>query len=238
MLYPKLERQHRLVRVWSNRELKKLSGLFTGTVINVSAADDQDKEGGVYSDYFLNKSAYFITNYAGDDGYQSRENEILLDMSLNLPDELKYRFDVVFNHTMLEHVFDIFTAFRNLCQLSKDIVIVVVPFSQVQHAVNRSYGDYWRFTPLALRKLFEENGLKVIYEAESPFQDSSVYLFFVGSRHPEKWEGFVPDFTPIKQSGKWIGTTTTTADGVHSTFNYSRLKKLIRNLFQRVHLSS
>ena len=40
--------------------------------------------------------------------------------------------------------------------MSKDIVIVVVPFLQEQHA---EYGDYWRFTPLTLKSFEQTQGI-------------------------------------------------------------------------------
>lgn len=74
--------------------------------------------------------------------------------------EIANRFDVVFNHTVLEHIFDVNKAFENLCKMSKDIVIVVVPFCKNKYA---EYGDYWRFTPLAVQKLFVKNSMDLIY---------------------------------------------------------------------------
>ena len=43
-----IERKHRLPRVWSNAELRRLAGLFDGDVVNVSAWRDEDKEGRRY----------------------------------------------------------------------------------------------------------------------------------------------------------------------------------------------
>ncbi len=200
-----INRQAKLARLWSNQELRKVAKLFPGNIVNVSASDDGDKEGGYYGDYFEAKTSYTITNYTGDRGYQSRDNEILLDITSDLPEELKSKFDVVFNHTMLEHVFDIFTAFKNLCELSKDVVILVVPFAQYQHAVGKSFEDYWRFTPTAIQELFQRNNFQVIYESESPYEDAAIYLFFVASRYPEKWEDIIPKYEAIKRAGAWIG---------------------------------
>ena len=117
---------------------------------------------------------------------------------------MEQRFDVVFNHTTLEHIFDVRRAFANLCRLSRDVVIVVVPFAQQQHET-ASFGDYWRFTPSCLRQLYAENGLSVLYEGESPHADAASYLFFVGSRHPERWRGRLPTGPPIGTAGRWIG---------------------------------
>ena len=198
------DKQFRIARLWSNREMKKLGPLFPSDVVNVSAWDDRDKEGRHYKDYFSKASGYYYTNYTGIRGYQQQKNEYLVDLTKNLPEELKRRFDVVFNHTTLEHIFDVRKAFKNLCDMTKDIVIVIVPFSQVQHETE-SYKDYWRFTPSCIREMFKENGLDVIYEAESKHKKAAVYLLFVASRNAQKWKEQMPKCECIKEAGKSIG---------------------------------
>lgn len=198
------DRQFRIARIWSNKVMKQLASLFSGDCVNVSAWDDRDKEGGHYKDYFVNVSSYQYTNYKGTRGLQQQENEYFLDLSNDLPNELRERFDVAFNHTTLEHVFDVQKAFSNICNMSKDIVIIVVPFSQTQHETD-SYKDFWRFTPSCLREMFRKNGLEVIYEAESKYKNAAIYLLFVGSRHPEDWKDKMPKFELIKEAGNWIG---------------------------------
>jgi len=138
-------------------------------------------------DYFIHSSEYWISNYESEfRGFQGNlENEIFLDLTKPLPDELKQKFDVVFNHTTLEHIFDIFIAFKNLCELSKDVVIVVIPFLQEQHA---EYGDYWRITPLAIEELFRRNNMKLIYINFNDWSNGSIYIFAIGSKYPEKWK--------------------------------------------------
>lgn len=200
----RVDRQFRIVRIWSNREIKRLAPLFTGDVVNVSAWDDRDKEGGRYRDYFSNASQYYYTNYGGVRGYQEQENEYYLDLTRDLPKELYKRFDVVFNHTTLEHIYDVRRAFKNLCDMTTDAVIVVVPFSQVEH-VTESYADYWRFTPSCLRAMFRENGLEVIYESESKHKRAAIYLLFVASRDAHKWRERMPSFQPITEAGMSIG---------------------------------
>ncbi len=170
----------------------------------MSAWDDRDKEGGKYKNYFSKASGYYYTNYTGTRGYQQQENEYLVDLTKDLPKELYQRFDVVFNHTTLEHIFDIRKAFENLCNMTKDVSIVVVPFSQVQHETE-SYKDYWRFTPSCMREMFRENGLEVIYEAESKDKKAAIYLLFVASRNPRKWKEQMPKLEPIREAGKLIG---------------------------------
>ena len=185
-----LERKFRVPRCWSNQELLKMAHLFQGSIANVSGWMDADKEGKKYKDYFTRASEYWITNYKPEArGFQGNQtNEIYLDLAAPLEQELKGRFDVVFNHTVLEHVFKIETAFTNLCSMSKDVVVIVVPFLQEQHG---AYGDYWRFTPQAVEKLFSENGLTTLYMNFNDSANASIYLFAVGARCPERWDSIV-----------------------------------------------
>lgn len=191
------------VRAWSNRELRRISGLFHGDVANVSGWEDKDKEGDFYRNYFPNASSYTVTNF-GLHKARTEPAGIDLDLTGDLPEHLAGGFDVVFNHTTLEHVFDVFTAFRNLARMSRDIVILVVPFIQ-QHHEAEDYGDFWRFTPSCVRKLFETNGLTPIYESFSNMKHRVNYLFFVGSRHPDRWEGKLPPHKRLRWIGKWVG---------------------------------
>jgi len=180
-----IDRKYYLPRIWSNRELEKFSQLFFGDIVNVSGWQDLDKEGKHYKDYFINANTYTLTNYKSDArGFQGYENEIFLNLEEELPPELLNKFDVVFNHTVLEHIYDVDTAFRNLCLLSKDIIILVVPFLQQMHA---SYGDYWRFTPLAIKKMFENNGMSLLYLSFNSDKNASVYIFCIASKSPANW---------------------------------------------------
>lgn len=181
-----IDRIHRLPRVWSNRELEKFAQLFNGDIVNVSGWKDIDKEGRHYKDYFVNASSYTITNFKSEArGLQGYSNEIFLDLEEDLPSNLHQRFDTAFNHTTLEHIYEVHKAFSNLCMLSKDIVIVVLPFLQQYHS---TYGDYWRFTPLAIKKMFEDNGFALVYQSFNSHKRSSVYTFTIASRQPEKWK--------------------------------------------------
>jgi len=178
------DRRFRVPRVWSNRELERVASLFKGEIVNVSGWKDIDKEGRRYRDYFLNADEYHVSNYVADArGFQGDlENEFFLDLTKPVDPSLK--FDVVFNHTVLEHVYEVHQAFSNLCDMSNDIVIVVLPFIQEEHA---DYGDYWRFTPQVVDKLFQANGLETIYVNYNQDPMSSVYVFAIGSRKPEAW---------------------------------------------------
>lgn len=201
-----VDRLFRLPRIWSNRELKKIAYLFYGSVINVSAGEDIDKEGSSYRDYFTNAEKYWISNFAPGTyrGYMGKDNELLIDLSNDLSGEYVGAFDLVFNHTTLEHIYDVKKAFNNLCKLSKDAVIIVVPFAQVQHETE-SYKDYWRFTPEVMRRLFADNGFSVLYESASPYKNSGVYLFYFASKNPERWHNCTPEYEKVDLAGSWIG---------------------------------
>lgn len=186
-----MDRIFRLPRVWSNQELSKFAHLFEGNIANVSGWKDIDKEGKYYRDYFYKASSYTITNYKSEArGFQGLEGEIFLDLTQELPEDLVNRFDVVFNHTVLEHIYEVHKAFENLCKMTKDIAIVVVPFLQEMHT---DYGDYWRFTPLTLKNLFEDNNMTLIYCSFNSHPNASVYLFCIASKNSEKWKNTIPN---------------------------------------------
>ncbi len=197
-----VDRKFRVPRLWSNRELRRFAHLFTGDVVNVSGWRDSDKEGGLYKDYFKNAKSYTITNYKSEaKGYQGFDNEIFLDLEKPLPKELIRKFDVVYNHTTLEHIYDFKKAFENICLMSRDIVIIVVPFLQQMHA---DYGDYWRFTPLAMKRMFEDNGMKVLYSSFNEDKLCSVYLFFIATRkNIKKWDKIIRNEFEYKAKNKF-----------------------------------
>jgi hypothetical protein len=217
-----ISRKFRLTRLWSNKELRKIASFFSGDIVNVSGWDDRDKEGGNYKKYFKNASNYYYTNYPGERGTSNLKNEFFCDLSKDLSAELENRFDVVFNHTTLEHIFDVRKAFSNICKMSKDIVIIVVPFCQAQHET-MDWKDYWRFTPSAMRELYKENGLDIIYESASEYTNSAIYLFYVGSKNSDKWNNsfLINNKKELGDCGKWIGESLT-----------ERIKKNIKRILR------
>lgn len=224
-----IDGKFRKARIWSNQELKLLSSLFTGDIANISAGDDIDKEGSTYREYFFNAKSYTITNFSGAEyrGFKNRPNEIELDLTGNIPKKLQGKFDAVFNHTTLEHIFDVNKAFYNLCELTSDIVILVVPFCQVQHE-NDGYFDYWRFTPTALRKMFYDQGLSVIYESANNEFNTSVYLFFIASKHPKNWRNKMPAYKPLEKVGDWVGSEVALKK-IYQIIKIKIIAKLSRN---------
>lgn len=202
-------RKFRKARIWSNNCLRKYVDNFSGDICNISGANDDDKEGNKYRDYFKKAKSYTITNYSGYRGYTGQEGELLLDLEADLSPEFEKRFDVVFNHTTLEHIYNIEKAFSNIAAMAKDASIIVVPWMQEVH-VSDSYKDYWRFSPYAMEALFEKNGFHmVVCEYNNDF-DTAVYLFCIAIRK-EKLEKY-PSFKPITLSnemlcppGGWMG---------------------------------
>lgn len=191
---------HKIPRFWSNDELKKFAFMFEGRVVNVSAWEDKDKQGSEYSRYFSNSAEYWVTNYKSDmRGLSGLNNELYLDLEAELPDDLSERFDAVFNHTTLEHVFNLHQAVDNLVKMSKDILILVVPVMQQVHVAptsgsvyNSEYGDFWRFTPQAIERLLRERGMTVCYMSFNTHRLASVYAFCIATKNPEKWVDSFP----------------------------------------------
>lgn len=174
-------------REWSNAELERIAPFCAGSVVNVSGWRDEDQRGRLYKSYFAKADNYIVSNFVGARA-DSEVPSIELDLTKDLPEELAGRFDVVFNHTTLEHVYEVQKAFSNLCNLSKDTVILVTPFIQQVHFSAGSYGDYWRFTPMCLRKMFADNGLSVVYQSSNDNEWYISYVFTVATKQPERWK--------------------------------------------------
>lgn len=170
-------------------------------MINVSGEKDLDKQAREYRKYFINASEYSISNYELFD----IQNEILLDLEKELPVEYKNKWDVVFNHTVLEHIYDVRTAFANLCAMGRKAVVIVVPFVQGVHYKEGVYADYWRPTPLAIKKMFEENGFEMLYYTCNDMEYTNTYLLCVGVREEYAEEYRMLDNRPHNyHAGKWV----------------------------------
>jgi hypothetical protein len=95
--------------------------------------------------------------------------------------------------------------------LSKDIVIFVVPQFQKIHDYKRGYKDYWRFTPFSVDKLFNRNGLSVLYRKTTYGFSESMYLFYIASKKPDKWKKHFPELLEVEDylNSKNDGTSLT-----------------------------
>ena len=193
-----------------------------------------------YKDYFINANIYYLSNYKTEAyGLQGYKNEFFLDLEKELDKNLINRFDVVFNHTTLEHIYNVKVAFQNLCLLTKDIIILVVPFLQQMHG---EYGDYWRFTPFAIKRMFEENDMTVLYSSFNNNKRSSVYLFFIASKNPEKWKdkifnkfNYKCKKNPLDLFENYVGCRAITnswlyrIDSLLGTVIFQRLRNIFKN---------
>ena len=190
-------------REWSNRELAKVAGVFDGAVINVSGWRDEDQRGGHYRDYFPRAASYVVSNFRGTRGMEADDpNAVFIDLEGELQDELKGRYQVAFNHTTLEHIFEIRKAIANICALSSDTVILVTPFLQAVHFEPGAFGDYWRPTPMCLNRMLEDNGFTTVYQTCNDTPWHYVYVFTVACRNPKRPIGIdVPLNVPVVGSG-------------------------------------
>jgi hypothetical protein len=194
----------------SNRVLHAYLDAFGGEVINVSGWEDSDKEGRSYRQYFGPHTRYVVSNIGGESGTPTTVSagvELLyLDLDLPLDHEFHAAFDVVFSHTVAEHVFDPHRTFETMAALSRDVVIAVVPFSQGVH-YTRSYGDYMRFTPLFLKRFFEERDFTVLLCTSNDQPLLPVYTVFIASRNPAQYAARFSDapleYEPQLTSGRW-----------------------------------
>ena len=172
------------VRLWSNRELvRALEPLKPHEmVINVSGHQDRDKQGGHYRDYFRTEG-YDVSYYSSDqvEGL-GVAGSIPLDLMSPLPDEYVGKYDLAFNHTVLEHVPNPFFAFEQIAKLSRDLVLTVVPFRQQVHFSPGHYGDYFRFSPMAMRYLHELNGIETLFESHTPSPAGEFYVVSLGTK--------------------------------------------------------
>lgn len=196
-------------RTWSNDELKFVMQHLDvdGRVINVSGWKDADKQGGHYRDYFPRAQEYVISNYGADQarGGVDSPSTIALDLGEPAPEALRGTFDVAFSHTVLEHVDDPVFSFTQIAALSRDLVITVVPFKQKLHFEAGQYGDYFRFSPFAMRRMHERAGLTVLYEGFTPRPSLDVYLFYVGTKQPEKHTSFPVKLPKIEALNFMVG---------------------------------
>ena len=195
-------------RLWSNNELKMVIPQLGDydTVINVSGWKDLDKQGAKYQSYFPKASIYDISNYDGDDERGGTgDGQISVNLDEHLDPKLEGKYDIAFSHTVLEHVVDPVFAFDQIAKLTSDLIITVVPFKQKMHFEPGQYGDYYRFTPMTMRRYHEKNGFEVIYESFTPRPSLDVYLLHVGTRQPELHKGFTRHIADYEKLNSHVG---------------------------------
>lgn len=175
-------------RLWSNDILKENIPKLQRyqSVINVSGWKDSDKEGGYYKNYFIKEVDYYVSNYPDDkEKGVSNVDDIQIDLAKLLPSELENKFDVAFNHTVLEHVINPEFAFDQISKLTKDVLITVIPWKQALHFNPGQFGDYYRISPFTMRRFYEKNNFTLLLEEYSPNYAPDTYLLYIGSKKPE-----------------------------------------------------
>lgn len=198
-------------RSWSNVQLRRFADELdeVSSCCNVSGWRDSDKEGRFYRDYFPNVESYFVTNFPGDsDKGVGTFDEIELDLLENLPPEFESRFDLTLSHTVLEHVRRPDVAFANICLMSRKYVITVVPFVQGFHFSPGNFGDFYRFSPMLMRSMYEENGFRVIDEAYGPPFGGTVYLAYLGVRSEMVGESTPYELKDVDDLNETLGHQT------------------------------
>ena len=100
---------------------------------------------------------------------------------------------------LVEHVFDVSKAFENMCLLSKNFVILIVPQFQMIHDYHRGYKDYWRFTPFVIDELFKRNNYTVLFRETTYGFSESNYLFYIATkRNAENYKKYFPLLKPVE----------------------------------------
>lgn len=182
----------REARVWSNEFIAQIAPRVEGRVVNVSAWKDEDKQGRSYRSYFTNAASYETTNYQGWRG-EGVPSDHDVDLQRPAPEALQGAFDLVFNHTTLEHVFDFHRALDTLCEMSRDAVLVIVPW--MQHLHGPEDGDFWRFSPYAMRRLLADRGFEIVAEQAGPKGGNVRYLGYLAARNVASWRARLGDLT-------------------------------------------
>ena len=178
-------RPTRQARLWSNDFIRSIAPHAQGRIVNVSAWKDEDKAGGHYRDYFTAAERYETTNYDGWRGSEAPTDHNV-DLLGELPGDLVGAFDLVLNHTTLEHVYDAHKALSVLCRMSRDAVLVIMPW--MQHLHGPEDGDFWRFSPYAMRRMLAANDFAVVREEAGPVGAKVQYLGYLAARDAKRWD--------------------------------------------------
>ena len=80
-------------------------------------------------------------------------------------------FDLVILSNVIEHVWDFRGAIKEVHRITGEYAIIDSPLQVCYHA-DDEFGDYWRFTTSALKRLAEEVGFEVINEVQTLLMSS------------------------------------------------------------------
>jgi SAM-dependent methyltransferase len=125
---------------------------------------------------------------------------IVADLCSNT-DIASNRFDCIILTQTLQHIYDGRAAIRTLYRILKPagVLLATLPgISQISRYDMDRWGDYWRFTTLSARKLFEESfqATNVRVEAHGNVLAASAFLYglTVEELRPGELDHFDPDY--------------------------------------------
>ena len=97
-------------------------------------------------------------------------------------------------------------------------MVVVVPFLQQMHGDYgpEGYADFWRFTPLAMERMFRADGFEILLLDYNREPSTSVYLFVIAGKNPSTWADDFPCSYEFKDPG-------TTRDGFPKLIGWNAL---------------
>lgn len=84
--------------------------------------------------------------------------DIIFDLNYELPKELENRFDIVFDGGVIEHVFNVATAFLNICKMTK---IGGYIFS-INPVYNYIHNTFWNISPEMFLDFYSANEYKIL----------------------------------------------------------------------------
>ena len=112
--------------------------------------------------------AFDVSEYEGAD--------IIFDLNNELPENLLEKFDVVFDGGVIEHVFDVVTAFFNICNLCKKGGIIF----NVNPVYNYLYNTFLNISPEMFIEFYEANEFRII--------DCALFTWLSNKRDYSNWD--------------------------------------------------
>ena len=140
-------------RYKSNKILKNYCANVSGNVLSIGSANDSDKTGSKYKEYFKNAEDYKTLEY------EEGQSDLVADIQ-NMPDIKSESYDCIFCIWVLEHVKNVDSAFSEIFRILKKggKFIFAVPLNQVYHGYPR---DYWRFSKEDIYEILKKNNFEI-----------------------------------------------------------------------------
>lgn len=111
-----------------------------------------------------NREFFSAREYVTADRDPALRPDLLLDITGDIPPELRHTFDLVVCSQVLEHVWGIEHGLAGLWTLTRfgGHAIIDLPFLYPEHSEMGGGEDYWRLTPTGLRRLCHQAGFRVL----------------------------------------------------------------------------